>query len=53
MNPVVRLIWMDSSGGQECDCGQTANRNCSVKAAEQLAHFGKVVVILLSLEYHK
>lgn len=53
MNPVVKLIWTDSSRGQECDCGQIANRNRPVKASEHLAHFGKVVVILLSLEYHK
>lgn len=53
MNPVVKLIWTDSSRGQECDCGQIANRNRPVKASEHLTHFGKVVVILLSLEYHK
>lgn len=53
MNPVVKLIWTDLSRGQECDCGQTANRNRPMKASERLAHFENVVVILLSLEYQK
>lgn len=53
MNPVVKLIWTSLSRGQECDCGRTVNRNRSATASERLLHFGKVVIILVSLDDHK